>query len=483
MPKTSRRGVTTVLGHPLWVVSLLLLVVNDHLLKGADVLPGLVTGKLSDVAGLLVAPALLATLFGSTRVARLASHVAVGGVFAALQLSSAFAALWDGGWSLVGIPWLTVPDPTDLVALPALLVSFTVLRPTPGPARRTPWLQAAGLTACVATSPPPGGWTTETRVSPPGEAHQLALVNDGEASLVVLLRGLRDDVVVDCGVLGVEVPGELLSEDLFDVAVAWELPPRTSIPALRDPTDIQLCHAVLVDGPELDPHVLFWKGRGTDWELDDPADPTGRSISLVSLDDLGRGIVSRLSPRVDPECAVPSALDRVDWSVLSVGATTIRSIAPGLDGCLAVQTDLDERIYVCLPEEAFPFTIGDAIDVFASPDQLVLTGDERVLTLAHFGEPIEIDGFTLDAELEADACGWRIDPECGQVTADARVVVSRGVNVEATIQPGSAVELKSSVDHHTAWVTRAEVRAVTVPDCLRPTGPIDVDLVVVTTRK
>src|SRR5919108_3596562 len=40
--------------HPLVLVALAALVVNDHLLK--PTFPGVVTGKLSDVAGLLLAP-------------------------------------------------------------------------------------------------------------------------------------------------------------------------------------------------------------------------------------------------------------------------------------------------------------------------------------------------------------------------------------------------------------------------------------------
>ena len=51
-----------VLAHPAWIGALLLLLINDHVLKGAGLLPGWVTGKLSDLAGLFVAPALLAVL-------------------------------------------------------------------------------------------------------------------------------------------------------------------------------------------------------------------------------------------------------------------------------------------------------------------------------------------------------------------------------------------------------------------------------------
>src|SRR5687767_4407511 len=44
--------------HPLTVLATVVLLVNDHVLKAAA--PGWLTGKASDVAGLLVAPPLLA---------------------------------------------------------------------------------------------------------------------------------------------------------------------------------------------------------------------------------------------------------------------------------------------------------------------------------------------------------------------------------------------------------------------------------------
>jgi hypothetical protein len=53
-----------------------ILAVNDHLLKG--VVPGLVTGKLSDAAGLLVAPPLLAVLVDPLRHRRLVRTCRVG---------------------------------------------------------------------------------------------------------------------------------------------------------------------------------------------------------------------------------------------------------------------------------------------------------------------------------------------------------------------------------------------------------------------
>ena len=45
------------LGHPVTVLALVVLVLNDHVLKAAQ--PGWLTGKLSDVVGLVLAPPLV----------------------------------------------------------------------------------------------------------------------------------------------------------------------------------------------------------------------------------------------------------------------------------------------------------------------------------------------------------------------------------------------------------------------------------------
>jgi hypothetical protein len=52
----------TALSHPLFWSALVGLLVNDHVLKPAHVLPGWVVGKLSDFVGMLVAPVVLTVL-------------------------------------------------------------------------------------------------------------------------------------------------------------------------------------------------------------------------------------------------------------------------------------------------------------------------------------------------------------------------------------------------------------------------------------
>jgi hypothetical protein len=116
-----------VAAHPAVVAALAVLIVNDQVLKawsgGVDGLAGTiartVTGKASDVAGVLLLAVLLGVLTGRRHAAVLA--VAVG--FAALKLSPAVADL--------AVPVLggrTRTDPWDLLALVALLPADRILR-------------------------------------------------------------------------------------------------------------------------------------------------------------------------------------------------------------------------------------------------------------------------------------------------------------------------------------------------------------------
>ena len=111
--------------HPAWWAAALLLLVNDHGLKGAGLLAASVTGKLSDFAGLLMAPVVLAALVAPrSRSAFRLAHLAIAVVFALLKLSPACAALWCALGGALGMTWRVVSDSTDLVALPMLLVSL-----------------------------------------------------------------------------------------------------------------------------------------------------------------------------------------------------------------------------------------------------------------------------------------------------------------------------------------------------------------------
>lgn len=153
------------LRHPLWWLALTTLVVNDHLLKTSLLIDPAVTGKLSDVAGMVVAPLLLACLLRvRTRRGLALSHAAVAFVFSAINLSVAAASLWSDAFALIHIPFRVWSDPSDLAVLPFIVLSWLVFsrrshkNPHPGQAG-SPRLQRlamiAGATACIASSPWP----------------------------------------------------------------------------------------------------------------------------------------------------------------------------------------------------------------------------------------------------------------------------------------------------------------------------------------
>ncbi len=123
---------------PVALGAVLLLVVNDWVLKGRA--PALLTGKLSDVAGLVAAP-LIATAaldialwaaarlgapvdFSLRRWKLVAAATAIGAVFAAVKLSPDAAHALERAASAVGLAWRIQPDPSDLACLPGLALAM-----------------------------------------------------------------------------------------------------------------------------------------------------------------------------------------------------------------------------------------------------------------------------------------------------------------------------------------------------------------------
>ena len=123
--------------HPVALLALVVLVLNDHFLKAAY--PGLITGKLSDFAGLILFPLLLQGAWevcefvvrGVQQPRRIVVIAAIGitavlfsGIKLSQEINGAFSVAAS---SLVG-PSRAALDPTDLVALPALAIAYLVAR-------------------------------------------------------------------------------------------------------------------------------------------------------------------------------------------------------------------------------------------------------------------------------------------------------------------------------------------------------------------
>jgi hypothetical protein len=135
------------MSHPVVVGAVALLIANDHLLKSSS--PSWITGKLSDVAGVVFFPILAAALLElvtrnriNTRITLAISIAITGVLFAGLQLSSAVGAGYELAMGLLQWPFRLfadpsaqlvgvqiTPDPTDLFALPAMLMAWRIVAP------------------------------------------------------------------------------------------------------------------------------------------------------------------------------------------------------------------------------------------------------------------------------------------------------------------------------------------------------------------
>ncbi len=142
---SARRG--DGLTHPVAVASIALLVLNDHVLK--DLTPGLLTGKLSDVAGMIFFPLLLQGLvelavrrepFQPSRRVLVGAAVLTGLVFSAINVSAAAGSVWQWALGALQLPvrwvasggeavWMPVRhtvDPSDCLTSPFVLVAVWI---------------------------------------------------------------------------------------------------------------------------------------------------------------------------------------------------------------------------------------------------------------------------------------------------------------------------------------------------------------------
>lgn len=133
--------------HPVPILAIAVLVLNDHWWKHA--FPGFVTGKLSDVAGMVFFPLMLQALievadrrepFRPSRRVLLGCAVATGLVFSAINLHPVAARVYEVGLGVIQWPFRMllalgwVPraevshtlDPWDVLAAPFVIVAVAV---------------------------------------------------------------------------------------------------------------------------------------------------------------------------------------------------------------------------------------------------------------------------------------------------------------------------------------------------------------------
>jgi hypothetical protein len=133
--------------HPISLAALTLLLLNDHWLKTAGFLPGWLTGKLSDFAGLIIAPVVVIELCALLKLRGAPpSHAAaatglIGVLFALIKtvpvVNAVYVSVSTTLLSPFGVRATSLVDPTDLIALAALSVPLWLARGQmpPGPKR------------------------------------------------------------------------------------------------------------------------------------------------------------------------------------------------------------------------------------------------------------------------------------------------------------------------------------------------------------
>lgn len=194
------------LGSPVTVLALVVLVLNDHVWKHQW--PGVVTGKVSDVAWLVVAPPLLALPLALAPRVRRPERVALwlaGIVFAAVKATPAGAATASAVLSWF-TPSYVRDDLTDLLALPALLLAGRAAewatRESVGVRRRVTLAVGAlvlpgAVLGTAATSPCQGfsearyatAVTGGLSTTPPGWSQDFVIFSNGYPGLLTVVGG------------------------------------------------------------------------------------------------------------------------------------------------------------------------------------------------------------------------------------------------------------------------------------------------------
>ena len=182
--------------HPASIAAIGILLINDHVMK--QVAPSWLTGKISDFAGLYFAPFVVLVVWEASlgvviprisgRTVALATYVTVGLFFAAFKVSSEAADAFVRIVGMSGVRISIVVDPTDLVAVVSLPLSYALWSrqrryaaraATIRPLRRVAVLTAAAL-AIAATSAAQPTLTSIAVDSADGDLLYAVLVSAGD---------------------------------------------------------------------------------------------------------------------------------------------------------------------------------------------------------------------------------------------------------------------------------------------------------------
>lgn len=528
--------------HACWstwsLIALAVLVLNDHMLKGSALVSPAWTGKLSDFAGLFLAPTLLAVLLRARRRISVAvCHVAVGLVFAAAKISPS-AATWicEAAGSL-GLNWTIAPDLTDLWALSVMPLAYLAAF------SRSP---AQTRVAADTRSGPPSVWqpvglslqllfcAASANTSDPNDAPRevsgtLFLHNSTDDELTLRMAALLETVRLDCDLVATD-PGSFLTEAVFGDLRSSTLQPEETL-GLEDPTIgiSSTCNAAWIVDASGEATYLFWD-RTRWYDLSqttvEQLRPTGQLIELATIegdpsriDFVDAAGKTAFEPRdqsdvaIPGECGLSPVSARLDWSDdMRNGIFVIADIVEGFDGCLGLELDgsesgldLNGRVWhICMPFELFQFQRGQRIEIYEtsvsdvsgargtrglhiqfSPRDEDDEWSSRVeLSLSKGSGVVSLAGLSFQPIAEVQ-CPYSIDSDCGTVSRPSKLYVVSENGTSATLRAGADAVPLSGVGGQTISVVLMHAEHRPVIDSACSLGSLDagVDLDVVVLRR
>jgi hypothetical protein len=448
-PRTATPLSRSPLSHPLFLFALALLLLNDHVLKHVDLLPNALTGKLSDFAGLIVAPIVLSILLRAKgTAARACCFALVAIVFSAVNLSPDAARAFERATALIGMPWSVFVDPTDLAGFLSYPFAWVIAK-SDGPSDKR--ILAVAALACAASSPAVGsGWSTSAFA-----------INRTERPLALRLRWAT--AAIDCDAVRGR-SAEIFGPDIFGEPVSFMVEPNHVLPLnelLAIPpeqiVETRACEAVLIKADGLPDTLLFFD---TDGRTDVPAvveetdeDRLSFDVSrMVVIEDrdgalrisAGDGLESGelIESVPDPECVDDAP--RFGWSTFpQTMIAELAGVEAGADGCLALDFRLTDRFYLCAIDGAFPFAAGDLLSITARDDangrflSMVLDGEQETTELMLWSGLLEHAPLRVNAA-DRDECGRRLP--CGSYAVPAELLLVEQKD-EVTMMVGSAERL------------------------------------------
>lgn len=317
-PRVPKVGWSSPLTHPVWWIALAILLVNDLALKRSN-LAGTVTGKLSDFAGLIVAPVLVAAIARpKTRAGRLAALGSVAVPFIAIKVSEEAASLLVSAASLCGLRWRIWSDWTDLAALVVLPLAWrfsarALVADRPSSVGLAVHRAGAvlGALACVATSEDPGGIETAAY-----------LVNLAQRDVEVFVYRTKDPpdcVAVAAARHAMPQPDELVFDRCWTTAALQAVPldadwrnlaygGESPDGGLASP---RACDVVVIRVNGMADTAVFWD-HVSKVRLDTTSSVTGNDPHALHLERFGDSLLVERSPLLDVwpvDWPLPSATD------------------------------------------------------------------------------------------------------------------------------------------------------------------------------